>query len=86
MIIDPPRKGCDTLFLEQLVRFKPAKLVYVSCNVHTQARDVGDLLRMMEKAEDGAKTYVVDSLRGLDLFPQTSHVESVAVLTLKDVN
>lgn len=93
VIIDPPRKGCDKPFLEQLVRFRPAKLAYVSCNVHTQARDVGDPIRMMEKAggtadgDEGGKrqAYVVDSLRGLDLFPQTSHVESIAVLTLKDV-
>ncbi|KAG9001089.1 tRNA(m5U54)methyltransferase [Tulasnella sp. JGI-2019a] len=95
VIIDPPRKGCDKPFLEQLVAFRPAKLVYVSCNVHTQARDVGDLLRMMEGAGaekgldgDGTRkqTYVIESLRGLDLFPQTSHVESVAVLRLTDVN
>ncbi|KAG8870963.1 tRNA(m5U54)methyltransferase [Tulasnella sp. 331] len=90
VIIDPPRKGCDKPFLQQLVTFRPAKLVYVSCNVHTQARDVGDLLRMMEQAgKDDAgvrrQTYVIESLRGLDLFPQTSHVESVAVLCLRDV-
>ena len=89
VIIDPPRKGCDKAFLDQLVRFRPKKLVYVSCNVHTQARDIGDLLRMMEKAGSGedesvkGQTYVIESLRGFDLFPQTAHVESVAVLTLR---
>jgi tRNA (uracil-5-)-methyltransferase len=79
VIIDPPRKGCDTAFLQQLVKLKPATLVYVSCNVHTQARDVGSLLKLME-SEEG--TYNVQSIRGFDLFPQTSHVESVAVLKL----
>jgi tRNA (uracil-5-)-methyltransferase len=84
VVIDPPRKGCDRAFLDQLVRFRPKKLVYVSCNVHTQARDVGDLLRLMEETKKQGKegTYVIESLRGFDLFPQTAHVESVAVLTL----
>jgi len=89
VIIDPPRKGCDQPFLEQLVRFRPAKLVYVSCNVHTQARDIGDLVRMMAEAGkqvgEHERTYTIESLRGLDLFPQTSHVESVAVLRLANV-
>jgi len=63
-------------------------MVYVSCNVHTQARDIGKLLRMVdeaEKAEDGGEgrgRYVLESVRGFDLFPQTAHVESVAVLRL----
>lgn len=83
VIIDPPRKGCDEAFLLQLVKFKPATLVYVSCNVHTQARDVGTLKRLMAQEEGEAKRdYTIRSLRGFDLFPQTSHVESVAVLSL----
>ncbi|KAF8533184.1 S-adenosyl-L-methionine-dependent methyltransferase [Trichophaea hybrida] len=75
-IIDPPRKGCDHLFLDQLLEFNPKKIVYVSCNVHTQARDVDYIL----KKEKG-KGYKVDSIRGFDFFPQTHHVESVVVLT-----
>ncbi|KAG8913150.1 tRNA(m5U54)methyltransferase, partial [Tulasnella sp. 418] len=86
VIIDPPRKGCDKEFLKQLVQFKPGRLVYVSCNVHTQARDLGDLIRMIGEGTDGSKisgqTYIIESLRGFDLFPQTAHVESVAVLRL----
>ncbi|KIO33610.1 hypothetical protein M407DRAFT_65397 [Tulasnella calospora MUT 4182] len=82
IIIDPPRKGCDKLFLQQLVAFKPAKLVYVSCNVHTQARDLGMLAELMKDVGEGKETYVIESLRGFDLFPQTAHVESVAVLKL----
>lgn len=78
IIIDPPRKGCDEPFLEQLLRFRPAKVVYVSCNVHSQARDIGYLL----KDKRGA-AYEVVSIRGFDFFPQTHHVESVAVLALK---
>ncbi|KAI5830232.1 S-adenosyl-L-methionine-dependent methyltransferase [Schizophyllum commune Tattone D] len=82
VVIDPPRKGCDEPFLRQLVQFRPAAVVYVSCNVHTQARDVGWVLREMEKVEE--KRYRVESVRGFDLFPQTAHVESVAVLRLEE--
>lgn len=60
-------------------------MVYVSCNVHTQARDVGMILRKsQEKMKEKGKEYVLESLRGFDLFPQTAHVESVAVLRLID--
>lgn len=78
IIIDPPRKGCDDAFLEQLLQFRPAKVVYVSCNVHSQARDIGYLLN-----DPRGAGYEVVSIRGFDFFPQTHHVESVAVLALK---
>ncbi|QRV76828.1 tRNA (Uracil-5-)-methyltransferase [Ceratobasidium sp. AG-Ba] len=81
VVIDPPRKGCDEPFIEQLVAFRPATLVYVSCNVHTQARDVGSILQKTREAEVGRR-YQIESIRGFDLFPQTAHVESVAVLRL----
>lgn len=76
VIIDPPRKGCDTAFLHQLLRYGPKRVVYVSCNVHTQARDVGVLAEGNQEAR-----YEIESLRGFDFFPQTGHVEGVAVLT-----
>ncbi|KAK4684795.1 tRNA (uracil-5-)-methyltransferase, partial [Tremellales sp. Uapishka_1] len=81
VIIDPPRKGCDEPFLEQLLKFNPTTIVYVSCNVHTQARDVGYMVNESRKRTEGGK-YVLESLRGFDLFPQTAHVEGVAVLRL----
>lgn len=74
VVIDPPRKGCDDVFLNQLLEFGPAKVVYVSCNVHSQARD---LEYFLGKA---AGAYEAESLRGFDFFPQTYHVEGVAVL------
>ena len=70
------------------MEFAAGVVVYVSCNVHTQARDVGMILRSSEeraKKEEGAgagQKYVLESVRGFDLFPQTAHVESVAVLKL----
>lgn len=102
VVIDPPRKGCDASFLRQLREFGPRRIVYVSCNVHTQARDVGVLVggesNEQPEAEGGGsggadaeaatasaekKTlarYEIESIRGFDFFPQTAHVESVAVL------
>jgi len=97
VIVDPPRKGCDTKFVEQLLTFGAGTVVYVSCNVHTQARDVGMILRRSEEAGVGEpegtaqprrqrrQKYVLESLRGFDLFPQTAHVESVAVLRLVSI-
>ena len=123
VVIDPPRKGCDRGFLEQLVGFAPRRCVYVSCNVHTQARDVGVLvrggrgkgeedIRVTEKEGyeagdswdmDGGDgndrevgkelgqgkrkrraRYRIESLRGFDFFPQTGHVEGVAILQRVD--
>lgn len=76
VVLDPPRKGCDADFLGQLRRFGPKRIVYVSCNVHTQARDVGVLVR----GEGEGRRYEMESLVGFDFFPQTGHVEGVAIL------
>ncbi|KAK1826309.1 S-adenosyl-L-methionine-dependent methyltransferase [Podospora conica] len=81
VVLDPPRRGCDASFLSQLLTFAPRRVVYVSCNVHTQARDVGVLVR---GAEGGGARYEIESLRGFDFFPQTGHVEGVAVLNRVD--
>ncbi|KAJ3988749.1 S-adenosyl-L-methionine-dependent methyltransferase [Lentinula detonsa] len=83
MVIDPPRKGCDDPFIKQLLEFRPKVVAYVSCNVHTQARDVGKILGATQDVLEGkGEKYVLESLRGFDLFPQTAHVESVAILRL----
>ncbi len=73
LVVDPPRKGCSPEFLEQVFRFQPAHIVYVSCDPATQARDV----RML--VEQG---YQLQELQPVDLFPQTRHIESVATLVL----
>ncbi|MDX2227538.1 MAG: 50S ribosomal protein L11 methyltransferase, partial [Verrucomicrobiae bacterium] len=71
VIIDPPRKGCDENFLAQLVQFAPVTIVYISCNPHTQARDLEPLLRA---------GYRVNAIQPFDLFPQTKHLECVVTL------
>lgn len=75
LVIDPPRKGCSEDFLKQLLRFGPRRVAYVSCNVHTQARDVGYMVEGNSNSR-----YEIESIRGFDFFPQTSHVEGLAIL------
>jgi 23S rRNA (uracil1939-C5)-methyltransferase len=73
LVVDPPRKGCDETFLQTIIEMKPKKVVYVSCNPATLARD----LRILEDC--GYKTLEVQPV---DMFPQTTHVECVAVIQL----
>ncbi|KAJ5246276.1 hypothetical protein N7468_001259 [Penicillium chermesinum] len=67
LVIDPPRKGCSEDFLRQLLSFKPRRVVYVSCNVHTQARDVAVMVQGDEKKN---VRYEIESIRGFDFFPR----------------
>jgi tRNA/tmRNA/rRNA uracil-C5-methylase (TrmA/RlmC/RlmD family) len=73
LIIDPPRKGCDEDFLKQTVEFRPDRIIYVSCEPATQARDVQKLI------EGG---YRILQAQPFDLFPQTRHIENVVTLEL----
>ena len=74
VVIDPPRKGCDLVFLNQLFAFGPARVVYVSCNPATQIRDL---------AEFDKAGYEVVEVQPFDLFPQTKHLECVVTLRKK---
>jgi 23S rRNA (uracil1939-C5)-methyltransferase len=74
LVVDPPRKGCDEALLQTIIEMKPKKVVYVSCNPATLARD----LRILE--DGGYKTVEVQPV---DMFPQTTHVECVAQINLK---
>lgn len=77
VIIDPSRKGSDESFLLQLNAFGPKLIVYVSCNVFTQARDIQYFMSLLQGR------YAVKDVVGFDFFPQTKHVEAVAVLEKK---
>ncbi len=72
VIVDPPRKGCDIKTLEAVVAMKPDRIVYVSCDPSTLARDVRIL------AEKG---YELSRVQPVDMFPMTHHVETVALLS-----
>ncbi len=73
VFVDPPRKGCDKTALETLMQIKPRKIVYVSCNPATLARD----LKILEE------TYDLKEVSICDMFPFTHHVECISSLTLK---
>jgi 23S rRNA (uracil1939-C5)-methyltransferase len=73
IILDPARKGCDLVVLEKAASLKPAKIIMVSCDPATAARDCARLAGL------GYKTVKVAAV---DLFPRTRHVECVAVLSM----
>ena len=74
-VVDPPRKGCDPRLLDALIHAQPNRIVYVSCNPATLARDLKYLT-------DGE--YKVQEVQPVDMFPQTNHVELVALMSRVD--
>jgi len=74
IIVDPPRAGLDSLAISEIVKINPERLVYVSCDLMTLARDLNLLSEKFEVCE----------LTPVDMFPQTSHVESVVLLKRKN--
>ena len=73
LMLDPPRSGCDEAFLRAVLQLAPRRIVYVSCNPATQARDVAFLAH--------ARRYVLSSdAYPFDLFPHTAHVENIVAL------
>ena len=71
IVVDPPRKGCDEILLQTIVSMEPKRVVYVSCDPATLARDIKFL------KENG---YKLVKAQAVDMFPMTTHVESVALL------
>ena len=77
IVVDPPRKGCDEKCLETMVRMRPERIVYVSCDSATLARDLKYL---------GEMGYEVRKWRGCDMFPGTVHVETVVLLSKGEID
>ena len=77
IVVDPPRKGCDETLLETIVKMQPEKVVYVSCDSATLARDLKYLC---------ANGYEIRMCRGVDQFPQSVHVETVVLLSKGEVD
>lgn len=73
IMVDPPRKGLDNTTIENIMKIKPKKLIYISCNPATLIRDLAKL----------EKEYNIKEITPVDMFPFTSHVECVCVLNLK---
>jgi 23S rRNA (uracil1939-C5)-methyltransferase len=72
IVVDPPRKGCDPAVLEAIVKMVPQKLIYVSCNPATLARDLKIL---------AGKGYKAREVQPVDMFPQCAHVECVTLMS-----
>ena len=71
VFVDPPRKGCSTEFLDYLIKANPKKIIYISCDVATQARDIKYLQE---------HNYFVDLCQPVDMFPHTTHIENIVHL------
>lgn len=75
VVVDPPRKGCDNALLDTLIDMKPNKIVYVSCNPSTLARDLKILVE---------NNFEVKKVQPVDMFPMSMHVETVVLMTKKN--
>jgi 23S rRNA (uracil1939-C5)-methyltransferase len=74
IVLDPPRAGCDQRVINAIAAVKPKKVVYVSCNPASLARDAELLCK---------KGYKINKVQPVDLFPQTHHVETVVLMSHK---
>ncbi len=83
MIIDPPRAGLNKKTIKKILRLSPGRIIYMSCNAKTQKKDI-DLFKGLDESlfEDveGVEFYDLVELVGFDMFPQTKHLETLAVL------
>ena len=75
IVVDPPRKGCEESLLRTMVDMKPERIVYVSCDSATLARDV-KFLR--------GNGYELQKVKAVDMFPHTGHIECVTLLQRKN--
>ncbi|MFA6800604.1 MAG: 23S rRNA (uracil(1939)-C(5))-methyltransferase RlmD, partial [Acholeplasmataceae bacterium] len=74
LILDPTRTGASLKFIQSVVKLKPKKIVYISCFVETQVRDVKQLMHM----------YDIKEIQPVDMFSYTEHVETVVLLSQKN--
>lgn len=77
IVLDPIRAGCSEKVIDVISEIKPKKIVYISCNVSTLARDIERLTQ---------KGYTLQKVQPVDMFPETMHVETVALLSKLDVD
>jgi len=71
LVVDPPRKGCDDVAIRTIAAFSPKRIVYISCDCATLARDAAKLKEL---------GYVLKKATAVDLFPRTPHCEVVSLL------
>ena len=73
VMVDPPRKGLDNTSIQNIIKIKPKRMIYISCNPATLVRDLKEL----------EKIYEIKEIKPVDMFPFTSHVECVCILNLR---
>ena len=73
VILDPPRAGCEESLLKEIIKLAPGKIAYISCDVATLARDLNYI--------KNNSNYEIKEIIACDMFPETSHIESIALLT-----
>jgi len=77
VVLDPPRKGCEASLLSVIRNLSPERIVYVSCDSATLARDLKELCR----TDAPGSSYRIERVRPVDMFPETGHVETVVLLS-----
>jgi 23S rRNA (uracil1939-C5)-methyltransferase len=74
IILDPPRKGCDQITINTILKTKPKRIIYISCNPITLARDLNDFI---------SSGYSTKHIQPIDMFPHTIHIENICILELQ---
>lgn len=80
MVVDPPRSGCEKVLLDTFLQMAPQRIVYVSCDPATLARDLDILCHRHDNEDNRQTTYKLAKVQTVDLFPNTMHVESAVLL------
>lgn len=87
IVVDPPRKGCDSVLLDTITAMHPDRIVYVSCDSATLARDLKYLTeKVCNEGKESEYSYQVEKVQPVDMFPWSAHVETVILLSRKDVH
>lgn len=82
IVVDPPRKGCDSVLLDTITAMHPDRIVYVSCDSATLARDLKYLTeKVCSEGKEGEYRYQVEKVQPVDMFPWSAHVETVVLLS-----
>ena len=89
LVLDPPRKGCTKAIIKAILKNPPKKIIYISCNPATLARDVGMIMGTLDPDSDAMTPdplkinglYEITLVQPYDMFPQTKHVETVVLMS-----
>lgn len=87
IVVDPPRKGCDSVLLDTITAMHPDRIVYVSCDSATLARDLKYLTeKVCSEGKEGEYRYQVEKVQPVDMFPWSAHVETVVLLSKGEID